>query len=952
VKEAQHSLLAGESKDEVAVEFTPDPPTNMETGLTSSEVEERLAKYGPNALADSKDSLILQFLKCFWGPMPVMIWIAIIVEAINKDVPDFLVLLALQMLNGGISFIEAKNAGEAIDALKNTLAPQAEVKRNSKWFKLPARELVPGDLIQLKIGNIIPADCKICDGEDPLQVDQAALTGESLPVTIWPGSDCKMGSAVKVGEAEALVIATGSNTFLGRAASLVASVVQVGNFQIVMFRITMILLAMASVLCTIIFFFLIFEAKLGVLNTIAICVVLLVASIPIAMQVVCTSTLAVGSRRLAQKGAIVARLSSIEELAGMSMLCSDKTGTLTKNELVLNDPILFDELSADELVMVSALATKMTGAMGERDAIDTVIVNACDQNALKQYKQLAFVPFNPTDKRTEATIEKADGSQFRVAKGAPQVLLNMCANPEKYRAQCDESMVRLADRGYRPVAVSVTNDQGEWELKGMLSLFDPPRDDTAETIRIALTLGVEVKMITGDHVLIAKETARQLNMGTNIHSVHVLDDVEKNSSTRQLNDFVRKADGFAEVFPEHKFKIVDVLRDEGFVTGMTGDGVNDAPALKRADVGIAVEGSTEAAQAAADIVLTEPGLYTIIDAIIRSRKIFQRMRNYVMYRIACSFQLLIFLFISVLTIKPQAYFGTVSVNSHAFVLPVTALVIITILNDGTIITISHDKVIPDNSPSKWLLPEAVGIASALGFCTTVASYLLLRAGTICANPNISQTLATIASDTGAARSVVCTWIGTKQTPSGDWYIEFGELLAAVYLEVSITDFLTVFAARTRSFAFTRRPGYALLCALVVANSASTILAAFWPFPNSGAGTDNLSPIPGKLIGVVWIYSIIEFIVQDMFKVLVYMIRDKLMFQEKIDRAEVEKRKVITTTLDSEKRKARETMDRAQLHREISVMRENSILAPAPQGANDVDNLPPIRTETLSKRNLV
>jgi H+-transporting ATPase len=526
-------------------------------------------------------------------------------------------------------------------------------------------------------------------------------------------------------------------------------------------------------------------------------------------------------------------------------------------------------------------------------------------------------------------------------------------------------MVRLADRGYRPVAVSVTNDEGEWELKGMLSLFDPPRDDTAETIRIALTLGVEVKMITGDHVLIAKETARQLNMGTNIHSVHVLDDVEKNSSTRQLNDFVRKADGFAEVFPEHKFKIVDVLRDEGFVTGMTGDGVNDAPALKRADVGIAVEGSTEAAQAAADIVLTEPGLYTIIDAIIRSRKIFQRMRNYVMYRIACSFQLLIFLFISVLTIKPQNFFGfktlpdgmpnpsSLGVESHAFVLPVTALVIITILNDGTIITISHDKVIPDKTASRWLLPEAVGIAAALGFCTTVASYLLLRAGTICANPNITATMATVVQDTGAARSVVCSWIGTKQTTSGDWYIDFGELLAAVYLEVSITDFLTVFAARTRSFAFTRRPGYALLCALVVANSASTILAAFWPFPNSGACTDNLAPIPGKVIGVVWIYSIVEFIVQDMFKVMVYFIRDKLNFEEKNERTEVEKRKVMTTALGTEKMKARETMDRVQLHREISVMRESSILASAPKDAEqDFSNLPPIRTEDLSKRNLV
>jgi len=827
-----------------------------------------------------------------------MIWVAIIIEAAQGSWLNFGVLFFLQTLNGLVSFVEEKNAGDAVAALKNALAPVAEVKRNGKWQKINARELVPGDLIQLKIGDVIPADGLLCEG-DPIQVDQAALTGESLPVTVWPNQDVKMGSSVKRGETETLVTATGGNTFLGRAASLVANVESQGRFQKVMFRITLGLLSLSLVLCSIIFGVL-YTKNHNVLSALGTCVVLLVASIPIAMQVVCTSTMAVGSRRLAAKGAIVSRLSAIEELAGMRVLCSDKTGTLTKNELILNDPILFGECTGDELVLYSALATKRTSGQ-DRDAIDTVIVNSVpDQALLDSFEQLTFVPFNPTDKRTEAVVRSAEGVEFQVAKGAPQVILEMCKEPDRFADALNESVVRLADRGYRPVAVGKTNEDGDWEVLGVLSLFDPPRDDTALTIKLALQNGVEVKMITGDHTLIAKETARRLDMGANIYSVEALEAAEDIGNTgsagRSVDELVRTADGFAEVFPEHKYRIVDVLRNQGLTTGMTGDGVNDAPALKRADIGIAVEGSTDAARSAADIVLTEPGLMTIIDAIIRSRMIFQRMRNYCLYRIACSLQLLVFFFASVVAFDPALYF---SKSPSSFTIPVIALVLITVLNDGTIITISHDNVTPSTRPEAWRLLEVAAVSVTLGAVNAAASLTFLYEGFRCGDKVAAN-----------SRSGFTRFLGNTLT--------YEQLVTLLYLQVSVGNFLTVFAARTKSHSFSRRPGYALLTAFVIATTTSSLLAGFWPT----SGTVRMAPISGSMVGFVWLYAIATWLIQDILKLLVYQAIDYFNVDEEKDLAEAEKRKMMSTAIESERRTSRLSLT-AEEFRHRSMAGENS-----------------------------
>lgn len=931
--------------------------TDPERGLSAQEVQVRRDEYGFNELPEKEVNMFLKFLSYFWGPMPIMIWLAIIIELIKgastgDGWEDFGVLMVLQLVNGVVGFVEEKNAGNAIAALKEQLAPKCFVKRAGSWQKIPARELVPGDLIQVKLGDIVPADAVLLGaGKESLDVDQAALTGESLPVTIYHHEKVKMSSTVKRGELDAVVCATGPNTFLGRAAGMMAGVETTSRFQKILFKITLGLLAVSLVLCAIIFVALVITSDKSLtihhsdgpncdiksvqgggkwLRAISVVVVLLVASIPIAMQVVCTSTMAVGSRRLAQKKVIVARLGAIEELAGMTVLCSDKTGTLTKNQLELRPPILMSDMDEREIFFYSALSAKRV--RGNQDAIDFCItekVYSFGQDQARRFDaftELDFHPFNPTDKRTEATIlspEVDDGSGtkarhiFQVTKGAPQVVLRMCVNDpnsaytEEQKRELDQrvstSIQELADRGFRALGVAIkystgpidtqelsNNTYGGWEFQGLLSLFDPPRDDTKHTIAEAVDGGVEVKMITGDQTAIAKETCRELGMGTNILNTDVLR--EHKEDKERLDDIIMSSNGFAEVMPEDKFDIVNAIRKKGFVVGMTGDGVNDAPALKRADIGIAVEGATDAAKAASDIVLTEPGLSVIIDAIQRSRKIFQRMRNYSIYRIACTIELLFFFFFAVLTLPPSSdnFFGDnqqyiphadntnppvdpeTLPNAHfdSFILPVIALVVITILNDGTIITIAYDKVIPEKRPQSWDLREVTIVSTVLGLVACLGSLILLLV--------LMKASPYQAGEHGAY------WVGRLFGSNGHHYVTFGEVQTIVYLKISLSDFMTVFCARTRSWLWERRPGYALAAAFFVATGSSTLFSLFWPFEDkahsqcSFEGNDPLEPAfmaglehSKYAVILTWVYCIISFFVQDAAKVLCYWVMARM-----------------------------------------------------------------------------
>ncbi|CAG9317425.1 unnamed protein product [Blepharisma stoltei] len=851
----------GSEEDEIDVKkeklrLSPQQLEDIKTGpdgLNSDEVRERLARDGPNELPEKRVNPCLKFLSYYWGPMPIMIWIAFILEVIRQSYIDFCVLFILQFFNGFVGWYEEKNAGNAIDALKKNLAPKAKVKRNGEWGVILSKELVQGDRINIKLGDIIPADCVL--GPGYAEIDQSALTGESLAVTKFEGEMVYQGSVCKKGDLEAIVAATGANTFFGKTSTLVGQAQSKGNFQKVILKVTGVLMVVSLILVTIILIVVLTKGN-DFLETLSLCVVILVASIPIATQVVCTATMAVGAHALAKRQAIVSKLSSIEELAGMQILCSDKTGTLTKNELTVKHPISLKHVKQQEIFVVAGLAAKRDPT--SQDAIDKCITEYA-VNSLKltfeNYEELEFIPFDPSNRRTEATIkDKTTGDVFKCTKGAPQVILKM-SNDQSIADECAKHIEQIASRGYRTLGVAKSTEEGVWEMLGLIPLYDPPRDDTKETIQKAKQMEVAVKMITGDQLAIAKETARLLDLGDKVYNSEFLTGNENVIEKEVVKSLIQDANGFAEVFPEHKFGIVKILQEMGKRVGMTGDGVNDAPALKQADVGIAVDGATDAARAAADIVLTSPGLSVIIEAIYRARKIFQRMNNYCIYRVACTVQLLVFFFITMCAINPQNFdCGVKSPTDdycdkvpNTFSLPVIAIVLITVLNDGTIVSIAYDKVTVSKKPEKWNLTLMFFNSCTLGAIALVSSVTLVLL--MLSNMDYYDSFSFFkAFDIDA--------------------FKYGEILTALYLKVSISDFLTLFSARTSSWFWTRMPSRILIFAFIFACMTATLFSCYWwlDFTDAGGNIPNMKSISWRLAGWIWGYDIIFFIIQDVVKV--------------------------------------------------------------------------------------
>uniref|UniRef100_A0A452Z3T6 Plasma membrane ATPase n=1 Tax=Aegilops tauschii subsp. strangulata TaxID=200361 RepID=A0A452Z3T6_AEGTS len=616
-------------------------------GLTSKDGQDRIAVFGPNKLEEKKESEILKFLGFMWNPLSwVMEVAAIMAIALANgggrppDWQDFVGIIALLLLNSTISYIEESNAGSSAKALMANLAPKTKVLRDGRWSEQDASILVPGDIISIKLGDIVPADARLLLEGDPLKIDQSALTGESLPVTKNPGDSVYSGSTCKQGEIEAVVIATGVHTFFGKAAHLVDSTNQVGHFQKVLRAIGNFCIgaiAIGMIVEIIVMYFIQHRRyRDGIDNLL----VLLIGGIPIAMPTVLSVTMAIGSHRLSKQGAITKRMTAIEEMAGMDVLCSDKTGTLTLNKLSVDRNLIevfAVGVAKDEVLLFAAMASRVEN----QDAIDAAMVGmlADPKEARAGILEMHFLPFNPVDKRTALTYQDvADGTWHRVSKGAPEQILELCNCRDDVKNKAHAIIDKYAERGLRSLAVarqevpekSKDSSGGAWEFVGLLPLLDPPRHDSAETIKQALNLGVNVKMITGDQLAIAKETGRRLGMGTNMYPSSALlgQSVHESIVSLPVDELIEKADGFAGVFPEHKYEIVKKLQQMKHICGMTGDGVNDAPALKKADIGIAVADATDAARSASDIVLTEPGLSVIISAVLTSRAIFQRMKNY------------------------------------------------------------------------------------------------------------------------------------------------------------------------------------------------------------------------------------------------------------------------------------------------------------------------------------
>ena len=778
-------------------------------GLSEAEAKKRLTEYGPNEIEEKKTNMFLKYLSYFWGPIPWMIEAAVILSAVARHWPDFGIILVLLLANATIGFWEEHEAGNAIAALKAKLAVKARVKREGKWINPESRELVPGDIIRLRLGDIVPADARLLKG-DPVEVDQSALTGESLPAERKSGAAVFSGSIIRRGEIEALVYATGSNTYFGKTAQLVQEAKSISHFQKAVLKIGNYLIILAIVLVAVIIAVALIRGD-KILTTLQFALVLTVAAIPVAMPTVLSVTMAVGARLLAKKKAIVSKLEAIEELAGVDILCADKTGTLTQNKLTLGDPFTVNDFPVDQLILDGALASRVEN----NDTIDLAVLNGLkDKENLKKFEVTHFLPFDPVHKRTEATVKGTDGKEFKVTKGAPQVILELSANSDSVKTEVDKAVNEFASRGFRSLGVARDEGNGEWQFVGVLPLFDPPRDDAKETIATALAMGVKIKMVTGDALAIAKETAQKLDMGANILDASSLGDAKKVESA-EVAKSIEKADGFAQVFPEHKFHIVDVLQKRGHIVGMTGDGVNDAPALKKADCGIAVSDATDAARAAAAIVLMTPGLSVIIDAIKESRRIFQRMNSYAIYRIAETLRVLLFMTLSILIF-----------NFY----PVTAVMIVmlALLNDGAILSIAYDNVQYKNKPEAWNMHMVLGISTVLGVIGVVSAFGLF-------------------------------FLGERV-----FHIDREHIQTLMYLKLSIAGHLTIFLTRTRGPFWSIRPANILWIAVLGTQIVATLIAVYGIF---------MTPLGWGWAGFVWGYALIWFLINDRLKLLAYRIFD-------------------------------------------------------------------------------
>ncbi|XP_072986141.1 plasma membrane ATPase 1-like isoform X2 [Typha latifolia] len=825
-------------------------------GLTTESVQERLSIFGFNKLEEKQESKILKFLGFMWNPLSWVMEAAAIMaialahgghdirgNAKGLDYYDFIGIVTLLLINSTISFLEENNAGNAAAALMARLAPKAKVLRNRKWSEEDAVVLVPGDIISIKLGDIIPADARLLEG-DPLKIDQSALTGESLPVTKNPGDGVYSGSTCKQGEIEALVIATGVHTFFGKAAHLVESTTHIGHFQKVLtaignFCICSIVVGM--VIDVIVMYGVHKRPYRPLIDNL---LVLLIGGIPIAMPTVLSVTMAIGSHRLSLQGAITKRMTAIEEMAGMDVLCSDKTGTLTLNKLTVDKnlvEVISKGIDKYQAVLMAARASRLEN----QDAIDLAIISMLSdpKEARVGIREVHFLPFNPTDKRTALTYLDAAGRMHRVSKGAPEQILNLAWNKADIDRKVHEVIDKFAERGLRSLAVAYqevpagTKDSpgGPWQFIGLLPLFDPPRHDSAETICRALDLGVSVKMITGDQLAIAKETGRRLGMGTNMYPSSSLlgDNKDGDITVLPVDELIEKADGFAGVFPEHKYEIVKRLQARKHICGMTGDGVNDAPALKKADIGIAVADATDAARSASDIVLTEPGLSVIISAVLTSRAIFQRMKNYTIYAVSITIRIVLgFLVLNVF---------------WRFDFPLLMVLVIAILNDGTIMTISKDRVKPSPLPDSWKLSEIFATGVVIGAYLALSTVIFFWAA------HETEFFVHLFK-------VKTLNIHKFKSDNNQVYDSMEKLASAVYLQVSTISQALIFVTRSRGWSFLERPGILLVAAFVIAQLVASVIAATVTLNIAG-----IRRIGWGWTGAIWVYNIVVYLLLDPIK---------------------------------------------------------------------------------------
>ncbi|MGD8426467.1 MAG: plasma-membrane proton-efflux P-type ATPase [Balneolaceae bacterium] len=833
-------------------------------GLSEQEVEKRREQFGFNEIEEKEEALWHRLLRRFWGPIPWMIEVAAILSAVVEKWDDFFIILVMLVVNAGLDFFQEGRALDALQALKQRLAKNVTVLRSGQFSQVPVRELVPGDIIKIRIGNIIPADVVLLDG-DYLLVDQAVLTGESMPVNKKKGEVAYGNTVIKQGEMLAVVVNTGMNTNFSTVVELVAEAQREkrSHFQEMVIRIGNFLILVTIALVILIIMIALFRHE-PFLEISRFALVLSVAAIPVALPAVLSVTMAVGAMKLARKKAIVSQLTAIEELAGADIFCCDKTGTLTKNEMRVAEPVLLNGFREEDLFLYAALASREEN----NDPIEQPIFNYLQENLpnvrWKNYKQVSFKPFDPVGKHTEAEVER-DGERFWALKGAAQVLEKMAELEEGQSNSFNERVDQLASKGYRTLAVGRKEREGPLQLVGLIPLYDPPREDSREVIEEMQQMGVKVKMVTGDNLAIAKEIGNMLGLEQRtIRSAQlsgaasnellklvetlsaaiykrlrgevslkearsfaskVMEDVRSLYDTRLLErefihthesaiiEMIEEVDIYAEVVPEDKYRIVDTLQKGGHIVGMTGDGVNDAPALKKADCGFAVSNATDAARSAADIILTAPGLSVINEAIKQARITFARMRSYATFRIAETIRIILFMTLSIIVF-----------NFY----PITALMIIllALLNDIPILAIAYDNTKVHEKPVRWQMNDLLTISSILGVAGLIASFLLFF----------------ILREMGFSEGVIQTFL---------------------FLKLIIAGHSTVYITRSESWFWKRPfPSPLLFGATFGTEILGTIIAVYGLL---------VTPIGWLYALFIWGYSLAWFFVNDAIKILTHKI---------------------------------------------------------------------------------
>jgi len=780
---------------------------NPETGLNGADVDKRRKESGYNEVTAKQGHPVLKFLGKFWGISAWMLELIIIISMVLGKYSDVTVVGALLVINAVLGFVQERRAAGVVEALRRRLQVSARVRRDSNWQLLPARELVPGDIVRVRPGDIIPADVKLLTGT--LSIDQSALTGESGDVAKAAGAVLSSGSVVRRGEGNGVVMLTGAKTCFGRTTELVKEARPKLHIEAVVAKVVRwLFVIVGTLIAAVVALSLIRGAPL--VEMIPLMLVLLMSAVPVALPVMFTVSMAVGARELAKRGVLVTRLSAAEDAATMDTLCVDKTGTITLNQLAVTGVLALERATEAEVLVAGALASQEAN----HDPIDLAFLAAAQERHLLDHlakvTRVSFAPFDAKNRRTEAVFEQ-DGKRQHVMKGAVRTIAEACGLQAPAIEALEARVHASAAKGYRTLAVALGPDDGAPSLIGLVSLYDPPRPDAKQLIAELRDLGISVKMLTGDALAVGREIGRGVGLPNILRAADLK--ARDGPAAGNAPDLLAGADGFAEVFPEDKYAVVKHLQAAGHVTGMTGDGVNDAPALRQAEVGIAVSSATDVAKGAASVVLTEPGLTNIVALVAQGRTIYQRILTWIINKISR-------------TILKSAFVAVAYVVTGKFAVSAFAMLLLTFMTDFAKISLATDHVQPSRKPETWNLGGFITVSVVLGLAMVAETLLLLW-------------LCWLRLDLATHNSALCTF----------------SFLTLLYFAV-----FSIVSARERRWFWTTLPSKTFLAALVADALVGTALTF--------VGLPGLMPLPGWQALIVFAYALVACLgVNDAVKVL-------------------------------------------------------------------------------------